>query len=248
MGKRTKKIVGKERKAFVQLKLPSEYLNHPLYEGAKYWSDGTYDVVEIVYAPEVTWLSIKRRDKEWIHDWRDLQRIKGEICGPEREAFELYPAESRLNDTANQYHLWVLAEGMLMPVGYTDRSVLDGTVPKPGSAFGKSGQRPLPEGTQVTETEGQQVTELYDGKLSRTMRLRCRTCWQMVPKPQPVPDVIESALAVIEAVDIPRGEPGERGLSDDDPLWVAIVQLQKAAAAVFDRNVSRETSTGEHDE
>jgi len=29
------------------------------------------------------------------------------IVGEEHEAFEVYPAESRLVDTANQYHLWV---------------------------------------------------------------------------------------------------------------------------------------------
>jgi hypothetical protein len=51
-------------------------------------------------------LSIKRRDKLPIHDWRDIQRIKNELVGPEIEGMELYPAESRLVDTANQYHIW----------------------------------------------------------------------------------------------------------------------------------------------
>ena len=46
-------------------------------------------------------LSIKRRDKEAIHDWRDLQEIKNQICGPEIEAVELYPAEARKVDSAN---------------------------------------------------------------------------------------------------------------------------------------------------
>jgi hypothetical protein len=45
-----------------------------------------------------------------VHDWRDLQRIKNELVGPECEAVELYPAESRLVDTANQYHLWADAD------------------------------------------------------------------------------------------------------------------------------------------
>src|SRR5580704_308381 len=48
-------------------------------------------------------LSIKRRDKEPIHDWRDLQEIKNQICGPEFEAIEIYPAEDRKVDSANQY-------------------------------------------------------------------------------------------------------------------------------------------------
>jgi len=76
--------------------------------------------------PAMIHLSIKRLDKGPIHDWRDLQRIKNELVGQEHEAIELYPAESRLVDTANQYHLWVLAEpGMIFPFGWTDRLVTD---------------------------------------------------------------------------------------------------------------------------
>jgi len=72
-------------------------------------------------------LSIKRHDKEPIHDWRDLQSIKNQICGPEVEAIELYPAESRVVDTSNQYHLWAcMTPGMLLPVGFHgSRMVID---------------------------------------------------------------------------------------------------------------------------
>lgn len=70
-------------------------------------------------------LSIKRLDRETIHDWRDLQRIKNEICGPGREAVELYPREDRLVDTSNQYHLWVLPPDILFPFGYDTRAVSD---------------------------------------------------------------------------------------------------------------------------
>src|SRR5215471_20904261 len=31
-------------------------------------------------------LSVKRRDKQPIHDWRDLQEVKNQLCGPECEA------------------------------------------------------------------------------------------------------------------------------------------------------------------
>jgi hypothetical protein len=68
--------------------------------------------------PPLTHLSIKRLDKEPIHDWRDLQQIKNLICGNEREAIELYPAESRVVDTVNQFHLWVFPEGMKIPCGF----------------------------------------------------------------------------------------------------------------------------------
>jgi hypothetical protein len=78
-------------------------------------------------AVDCTWgpmihLSIKRHDKAPIHDWRDLQEIKNLLVGPEHEAIELYPAESRLVDTANQYHLWVLADdGRRFPFGFRVR-------------------------------------------------------------------------------------------------------------------------------
>jgi hypothetical protein len=75
-------------------------------------------------------LSIKRNDKEPIHDWRDLQAIKNWICGPETEAMEIYPAESRLVDSANQFHLWAFmkhgkARQPKFPIGWTKRFVTD---------------------------------------------------------------------------------------------------------------------------
>ena len=86
-------------------------------------------------AGEVIWISIKRRDREAIHDWRDFQLIKNDIAGPEMEAVEIYPAESRLMDTANQYHLF--AWKGTFPVGFQFRSVRDDTLGTP------SKQRPL---------------------------------------------------------------------------------------------------------
>lgn len=69
--------------------------------------------------PDMIWLSIKRRDRAPIHDWRDLQRIKNDLVGPENEGLELYPAESRVQDGANQYHLWVFADPKVkVPVGW----------------------------------------------------------------------------------------------------------------------------------
>jgi len=73
----------------------------------------------------ITHLSIKRNDQLLPKDWRDFQRIKNELCGPEREAVELYPSEGRLVDTSNQYHLWVLPEGMFFPFGFMERLVTE---------------------------------------------------------------------------------------------------------------------------
>lgn len=68
-------------------------------------------------------LSIKRLDREVIHDWRELQEIKNLVLGPEMEAVELYPAESRLVDTSNQYHLWALPGNQRWPFGFLKRAV-----------------------------------------------------------------------------------------------------------------------------
>ena len=66
----------------------------------------------------ITYLSIKRLDLEPIHDWRDLQEIKNQICGKDREGLELYPAEDRVVDTANQYHMFVFGKGHGIPLGF----------------------------------------------------------------------------------------------------------------------------------
>ncbi len=99
-----------------------------------YMNDRYQVNVDIVRAPfggetgDVLWLSIKRRDRAPVHDWRELQQIKNMIVGDEHEGFEVYPAESRLVDTANQYHLWVFVDpAVRLPVGYRRREVLDST-------------------------------------------------------------------------------------------------------------------------
>ena len=74
--------------------------------------------------PPMWHLSIKRLDKDAIHDWRDLQTIKNMLVGEENEAIEIYPAESRLVDMANQYHLWVFVDPEVrIPIGYQTRMV-----------------------------------------------------------------------------------------------------------------------------
>jgi hypothetical protein len=55
------------------------------------------------------YLSIRRRDEKPLHDWRILQGIKNLVVGEEFEAIELYPADSRIMDIGNVYHLWILA-------------------------------------------------------------------------------------------------------------------------------------------
>jgi hypothetical protein len=49
--------------------------------------------------------------------WRDKQRIKNELLGPERAAVEVFPPTSELMDEANIYHLWAIPEGTHLPFG-----------------------------------------------------------------------------------------------------------------------------------
>lgn len=89
----------------------------------------------------VIWhLSIKRHDREPMQDWRVLQRIKTEIAGAETEALELYPAESRVVDTANQYHLYAFVNCGMIPIGFPKGGRSDMSMENPTG--GKSRQRP----------------------------------------------------------------------------------------------------------
>lgn len=108
--------------------LPEGYVRGVM-EG-EVWVNNKYQVLlrrlppPIPHFAPVIWLSIKRRDKMPARDWRDFQRIKNELVGPEYEAIELYPAESRLMDTSNQYHLYVIDDPTYrFPFGVHERLV-----------------------------------------------------------------------------------------------------------------------------
>lgn len=108
----------------------SEFAEEVIYKNDRY----QVNVREL--ADNITHLSIKRIDKKPIHDWRDLQEIKNQIMGPEFEAIELYPAESRRVDSANQYHLWAVRDpSWRFPVGFSTRFVsedsINGSVQRP---------------------------------------------------------------------------------------------------------------------
>ena len=129
----------RKSKAAVAASLNDEVWLNDRYQASvrRRTGEGWFDETEECYNGfpeqngEVVWLSIKRIDKEPIHDWRDLQRIKNDICGPESNAMEIYPAESRLMDTSNQYHLFVFQHQI--PIGFQGRAV---RTPEEAARFG----------------------------------------------------------------------------------------------------------------
>ena len=85
--------------------------------------------VEVKHAPPFIHLDIRRRDGKTCNEWQDFQRIKNELVGPEHEALQLFPAESRLVDTGNEYHLWVCSDThSRFQFGFKDRFVLGETL------------------------------------------------------------------------------------------------------------------------
>jgi hypothetical protein len=106
-----------EKLALIEEKVKS--LNpERVFENDTYW-------VGMTRRPPFIHLDIRRHDGGTCKEWRDFQHIKNELVGPEFEAIELFPAESRLIDTANQYHLWVIADPKgRFAVGWWRRCVL----------------------------------------------------------------------------------------------------------------------------
>jgi len=94
--------------------------------GCTYWINDIYQVQRREFGDGLVSLNIRRRDGDVIfRDWRHFQKIKNELIGPECEAMELYPAESRLVDSTNKYHLFgVLDPTFRFPFGFQERDVI----------------------------------------------------------------------------------------------------------------------------
>lgn len=99
--------------------------------GSQIWKNDVYQVAVRKRGEGLVHLSIKRIDRQPIRDWRDLQQIKNQLVGPECEGVELYPAESRLVDTANQFHIWCCTNPKFrFPFGFEGRFVQEETFGK----------------------------------------------------------------------------------------------------------------------
>jgi hypothetical protein len=123
---------------------PSSLKHHPLdklKDGVmdditqpEYWANDIYQVTVRRWSEDSVFgsrqgmiqIGINSHDGTARHDWRDFQNIKNQIAGEECEAFELYPAESRLIDPSNYYSLWCFPGLKRIKVGVNHgRRVLD---------------------------------------------------------------------------------------------------------------------------
>jgi hypothetical protein len=101
-------------------------------EHPEVWNNDTYQVTVRRWTKDPVFgtdggmiqIGINALDGTARHDWRDFQGIKNQIAGPECEAFELYPAESRLLDPSNYYTLWCFPGLKRIKVGHDKRRVL----------------------------------------------------------------------------------------------------------------------------
>ena len=67
----------------------------------EHYESDIYYVDAVRHLGDILQIMIRRHDWQPMLDWRDKQEIKNQIAGPESEAIELYPSESRVYDYAN---------------------------------------------------------------------------------------------------------------------------------------------------
>lgn len=145
------------------------------------YANDIYQVSEYDSESGMTHLSIKRQDRHVVKDWRHLQAIKNEVCGPERTAIEIYPPESQLVDSANEYHLWVLPAEMELPFGFheylvsSDQQVAEFNHQREQGQH-KGRQRPFQPGLPVAvdrnEQDGADESMMSPAYLAQPMRVK----------------------------------------------------------------------------
>jgi hypothetical protein len=91
---------------------------HPIIGKCEIWSSSDYVVCVRPYLGQGWYLVLHNQNKTTDVPWTHKQQIKNDICGKEAEAVELFPAHSRLVDSKNQYHLWVLPIGEKFQIGF----------------------------------------------------------------------------------------------------------------------------------
>jgi phosphorylcholine metabolism protein LicD len=138
---KSQKIIYKEMKAnggtMAKPTLRSAKMMYKLGASDVWYANDLYQVAVdyISYKDKgIIHLSMKTHDRSTSIPWQHKQWIKNDICGDEMEAVELFPAESRMINTANQYHLWVMEA---VPVGWECERVVTNLKPGGEGSRGK---------------------------------------------------------------------------------------------------------------
>lgn len=93
------------------------WVNDVYQVSVRYW---THEQIFKVPKGRMIQLGISSHDGCARHDFRDMQAIKNQLAGPECEAFELYPAESRLLDPSNYYSIFAFPDLKHLNIGVKD--------------------------------------------------------------------------------------------------------------------------------
>ena len=72
-----------------------------------------FDNSPTTHGPAIRAMVQNHQDTAISFHWRELQKIKNELFGPETIAVEYYPKESELTDLHNIYWLWIYPQGVL---------------------------------------------------------------------------------------------------------------------------------------
>jgi len=91
-----------------------------------------YQVLLMTRGPLAVHLSVRRRDNQAMQSRRDLIEIAEAFALPNSVYVELYAAESRVVDTANQYHLWSIPDRVPEWVGAGSLTALAESAMKQG--------------------------------------------------------------------------------------------------------------------
>jgi hypothetical protein len=95
-----------------------------VYQNSRYWVNVRFLHAKDSSIPAIMHITVCRRDRCQLVPFRDVMRMKRELFHPEIELVELFPAESRLADAANDYHYWgVWSTDYKFTIGYQNRIV-----------------------------------------------------------------------------------------------------------------------------
>jgi hypothetical protein len=72
-----------------------------------------YDNSPTTHGPAIKVLIQNHSNTPIVNHWREIQRVKNEVFGPEVMAIEYFPAESELIDNFNIYWIFIFPDGVI---------------------------------------------------------------------------------------------------------------------------------------